>query len=119
MDNNEIQKQWKTKYHWIFSTSKAQRQVHAVSRQEGNSVFRFSAWLFPPLNYEIAAMPSGRLWTAVTSWPDPVWKIPCSTHLNITFDIPVSSGIRKSIRRRKALKEVEAVGNFKLLHQYL
>lgn len=106
--NNEIPKQQKAKYHWIFSTSKAQRQVHAVSRQEGNSAFRFSAWLLPPLNYKITAMPSGRLWTGVTSWPDPVWKILCSTHSNIVFDatihIPVSSGIRKHIRRRKVLK---------------
>lgn len=106
--NNEIQKQWQTKYHWIFSTSKAQRKVHAVSRQEGNSPFRFSAWFLPSLNYEIMALPVGRIWTGVTSWPDPVWKILCSRHLKITFDAtiysPVSSGIRKCIRRRKVLK---------------
>lgn len=105
--NNEIQKQWQAKYHWIFSTSKAQRQVHAVSWQEGNSAFRFSVWLLPPLNYKILATPMGRMWAGVTSWPDPVWKILCSRHLNITFDatmhIPVSSGIRKCIRRRKVL----------------
>lgn len=105
--NNEIQKQWQAKYQWIFSTSRAQRQVHAVFRPEGNSALRFSAWLFAPLNYEIVAMPSGRLWAGVTSWPEPVWKILCSRHLNMTFDatihIPVSSGIRKHIRRRKVL----------------
>lgn len=106
--NNETQKQWQAKYHWIFSISKAQRQVHAIFRQGGNSAFRFSAWLLPPLNYKIMALPSGRLWAGVTSWPDAVWKILCSRHLNITFDttihIPGSSGIRKCIRRRKMLK---------------
>lgn len=54
-------KQRKAKYQWIFSDFRAQRQVHVIFRQEGNSAFRLSAWLLPPLNYEITAMPSDRL----------------------------------------------------------